>query len=734
MYQGFENNTHHLGYGFRRFVKYNKTLSKKTKLDDNVTLFLTGEEGLIDSSNNPKTLTDYDGLTTTQVEARIGNSSFDFSSKRLDAGSFTLGSDDFTIDTWVYVNSFSNFETIFEYGQFSAGILVRYNNTGTFDYWINNSNYTFSTSNPSQSWHHIALVKKDGDYFLFRDGVIIRTVTGRSDNFPSYVLGVGYSRHSTGQRLDGYLDNFRVTEGEAIFNTAGFSVGDITSSYPGAAKIVPYGLQYTIPNKFQGPRPVYNFSDDTPAPNLFIQGDSLEQDALGRGLTVTGALSLNTVDAKFNSAIERTNSTNDNADYIVIDNGDDVFDFGTGDFTIQFWVNHNTPNTGSFDAAILETRNEGSNIGNEPYIYAERSGKQIAFTLVGTSITVVSSSVVVNQWFWIQIIRSGTDLKIYVNGVEEDSITSSENIVAPRAVLFRNSFTTGSSLAPFVGLIEDFQVFKGTALSPNLPTKPASLGIISNYANWGTQYQRPGARAFFPSRGLEYDVLALSPEGWWDLADTGTITLAGGNFIQQLDDKSGNGFNATANAAANRPEYATYQQNGIDVLTADNSGSIGLTTSCYLGGGNYSLMLVCRQRTTGSSRVLKSINTNALMSPSRSSFAFYVNGTLRNAGPVPQGDWSITTMVIYASGSPSEVWWQSVDYSVGGNYGDWQNLGIGNAPGSFSENPIAEIAEVIVFNYALNTTQRQELEGYLAWKWDLVSDLGAGHPYENSAP
>jgi hypothetical protein len=38
--------------------------------------------------------------------------------------------------------------------------------------------------------------------------------------------------------------------------------------------------------------------------------------------------------------------------------------------------------------------------------------------------------------------------------------------------------------------------------------------------------------------------------------------------------------------------------------------------------------------------------------------------------------------------------------------------------------------EIIFYNSVLNTTQRQQVEGYLAWKWGLVSSLPNGHPYK----
>ena len=47
---------------------------------------------------------------------------------------------------------------------------------------------------------------------------------------------------------------------------------------------------------------------------------------------------------------------------------------------------------------------------------------------------------------------------------------------------------------------------------------------------------------------------------------------------------------------------------------------------------------------------------------------------------------------------------------------------------------VANVYEVIVFNTVLTTTQRQQVEGYLAWKWGLQSNLPETHAYKKFMP
>ncbi len=43
-----------------------------------------------------------------------------------------------------------------------------------------------------------------------------------------------------------------------------------------------------------------------------------------------------------------------------------------------------------------------------------------------------------------------------------------------------------------------------------------------------------------------------------------------------------------------------------------------------------------------------------------------------------------------------------------------------------------EIAEFLIYSKALTVPERQQIEGYLAWKWGLQANLITGHPYKNS--
>jgi hypothetical protein len=45
-----------------------------------------------------------------------------------------------------------------------------------------------------------------------------------------------------------------------------------------------------------------------------------------------------------------------------------------------------------------------------------------------------------------------------------------------------------------------------------------------------------------------------------------------------------------------------------------------------------------------------------------------------------------------------------------------------------------DMYELLNYDGELTTTQREKIEGYLAWKWGLQSTLPPNHPYKTAAP
>ena len=70
--------------------------------------------------------------------------------------------------------------------------------------------------------------------------------------------------------------------------------------------------------------------------------------------------------------------------------------------------------------------------------------------------------------------------------------------------------------------------------------------------------------------------------------------------------------------------------------------------------------------------------------------------------------------------SHDSTWWPGKI-----SLGAWQNLG---------ETSKAEVAELVVFNEVLSTSDRQKIESYLAHKWGLSSLMPNSHPFKPASP
>ena len=103
-------------------------------------------------------------------------------------------------------------------------------------------------------------------------------------------------------------------------------------------------------------------------------------------------------------------------DYLTVAETGSEFTFGTGDFTIEFWVYRNNTN----QTVYLDWRNAGGNQGARPTIYSYSS--QLRYYTGADRITTTDLSA--NTWHHIALCRSGTSTKMFVNGTQVGSTYS----------------------------------------------------------------------------------------------------------------------------------------------------------------------------------------------------------------------------------------------------------------------------------------------------------------------
>jgi hypothetical protein len=137
----------------------------------------------------------------------------------------TIGSADFTIETWVYPTSFADWKGIIGYGPTNPTHLVlRLNASGNVQYWLNSPS-NIVTSNVALSlntWSHVALVRSgsaSNNVKLYVNGSLVGQSTS-TYTVPQYQIVIGRTYDASDQEyFAGYLDDFRITKGYARYTT-----------------------------------------------------------------------------------------------------------------------------------------------------------------------------------------------------------------------------------------------------------------------------------------------------------------------------------------------------------------------------------------------------------------------------------------------------------------------------------------------------------------------------------
>jgi hypothetical protein len=198
-----------------------------------------GSTVITDSSGSPKTVT---AVGNAQISTAIadpfgsttGVLAFDGTGDYLtgttsQADDFNLPGD-FTIESWIYLNSTSGTQTIA--GKWATGqqawifqttntsLLIATGNSGTFS-TLSSASTTWAPS----TWYHVGATRSGSNIRLFRNGVLIgtnpNTANATSANTTS-VIYVGMNQDGSQQLLNGYIDDLRITKGVARY-TANFT-------------------------------------------------------------------------------------------------------------------------------------------------------------------------------------------------------------------------------------------------------------------------------------------------------------------------------------------------------------------------------------------------------------------------------------------------------------------------------------------------------------------------------
>ena len=143
---------------------------------------------------------------------------------------YTLGTNDHTVEFWMYQTVRGAFDTPWSYGGTGQDTNSYYLNVGTGNFYLllgaGGSSWAFILNGgtlPSlNAWHHYAIVRDGTTFTLYLDGQSVGTpATGISGSITAPVnpMTIGADANAGGQPITGYITNFRYVNGTAVYTS-----------------------------------------------------------------------------------------------------------------------------------------------------------------------------------------------------------------------------------------------------------------------------------------------------------------------------------------------------------------------------------------------------------------------------------------------------------------------------------------------------------------------------------
>lgn len=448
---------------------------------ENVTLLLNGDgtnggqnNTFVDSSTNNFTITRNGNTTQGSFSpygdlwsAYLGANGNYFTSGT--SSTLGFGTGDFTIEFFLFVDRFVDNQFLIDFrpsGNAGAQRIYFYLTTsGSLIYGFSGSNKITSANSVVGlgTWTHIAITRASGSTKVFVNGSQVGSTYSGSEDLGSserFVIGTfgdapGNS-NANGGTINGNISNLRILKG--------------TAQYTGT---------YTVPTA--------NLTAITNTSVLTFQSNRyVDNSANAISITPSGSPSVQRFSpfepsAPYStSVIGGSGYFDGSGDYLTVPSNS-ALDFGTGDFTVEFWV---YPTSLTFNIFLSAPQNVSTQIAYD------NSGRNLYFYRDANIISgTAANSLIVNQWNHVVLSRSGTTLSLFSNGVRRGTTTYSSAISF--SAVHIGQYDAGSYFT--VGYLTNVRLVKGTAVydptqtTYTIPTAPltaiTNTSLLCNFTN-----------------------------------------------------------------------------------------------------------------------------------------------------------------------------------------------------------------------------------------------------------
>jgi hypothetical protein len=435
-------------------------------------------------------------------------------------------SGDFTIEFWFYKLATGDAST---FVQQSTNYFALNVNPGTgISIYLNSASANFVITDrvpQANTWHHIALVRSgsgSGNIKCYLDGVASSTTATNTStlgyNAIGYLGAIGTS--ATGSFV-GYISNFRIASGRAVY-TSNFTPPALPLTRTTGGTNPPQGSE-TIWLTAQSNRFLDSNGVNTPASSPLT--------ITANGSPTVVAFSPFAPTAVYTTtAVGGSGYFDGNTDYLTAASNA-AYNF-SGDFTIEAWVyllSFSQNNT------IIDTRN-GDILG--AYVFGVNTNQKLDFLFASSGTTRITSTnnVSLNTWTHVVVSRASGTLRLFINGNQEASTTTSAAINALSFPSIGGGRAGGTDVVNgyyLNGYINGLRVLNGTGYSTiTVPTAPltaiSGTSLLLNFTNAGiydatskndletldntvngvristTQFKFGGSSIYFDGTGTDY--------------------------------------------------------------------------------------------------------------------------------------------------------------------------------------------------------------------------------------
>ena len=366
-----------------------------------------------------------------------------------DSTAFTLGTNDFTVEAWIYATTAAQGaicgQTNAAYATANTSIVFSRLSDGRIDFFAAyNSGSSLqpitTLTAPLNTWTHVAAVRDGATLRVYVGGVQSATATISTGvvNDSASLFAIGRPGDFAGQYFPGYISNLRLVNGTCLY---------------------PSGTTFTPPTA-----PLTAVTNT--ALLLGMSNGAIFDNTMLNNLETVANAQINTSVFKYGTGSVALNGT---TDYLNTSPANqNSFAFGSGDFTIEMWV-YATSVSGS---RVIYDSYPTSTGGFYPSIQMALSG-QIFYNTNTTSV-ISGGTLSTNTWYHIAVCRSGTSTKLFINGTQSGSTYTDSNVYLNSSLRPYIGASGYTGAAFFPGYIDDLRVTKGIARYTTTFTPPTA--------------------------------------------------------------------------------------------------------------------------------------------------------------------------------------------------------------------------------------------------------------------